>query len=122
MSESQPQVVYVAAPVPPPPHSNRLFGSLIALVGAVAFALVYAVALAITVAVTGGSFPNTLSRILASQLFWVPILFFLVAFVLLALALNRAKWWAFALGGLLVAAWSTSARSVCSCCCRAPSR
>ena len=81
MSESQPQVVYVAAPVPPLPHSNRLFGSLIALVGAVAFALVYAGALAITVAVAGGSFPNTLSRILASQLYWVPILFFLVAIV-----------------------------------------
>lgn len=96
------QVVYVHAPVPPKVAHNRLFGALIALLGTVAFALIYfgvaAAFLAIThyVNVTGQQFVNT-------PAYWVPILFYAVGSVVLAVAANRAPWWAHVAGSALVA-------------------
>src|SRR5436190_11281292 len=41
------RVVYVESAVPPKPRSNRVIGSLLALLGAVVFAVVYAVIVAL---------------------------------------------------------------------------
>ena len=103
---SSPQIVYVQAPVPPKDRSNRVVGVLLALLGAVLFAVLYAAvaALVINLRVGGGSFFGpSFTAFLNSSAFWVPILIFAIAFVLLVLIVNRAGWWVHIVGSILVA-------------------
>jgi len=97
------EVVYVQAPTPPPARHNRGFGVLISLLGAVAFALLYIAVIAILAAVAGASVDATLSSFLQSMAFWVPVAVYAVVSSLFALIVNRAAWWAHALGSLFVA-------------------
>jgi hypothetical protein len=97
------EVVYVQAPTPPPARHNRGFGVLISLLGAVAFALLYIAVIAILVAIAGASVDATLSSFLQSMAFWVPVAVYAVVSSLFALIVNRAAWWAHALGSLFVA-------------------
>lgn len=97
------EIVYVAAPVPPKVRNNRVAGVLLAVLGAVLFAVLYAGAYALATAVVGIPVATAFTAFASSYLFWVPVLVFLVTFVLLVLALNRAGWWAHVLGSLIVA-------------------
>jgi hypothetical protein len=99
--------IYVTAPVPPKKKSNRGFGVLIALAGTVVFALVYAAVVAIIAAI--GYPPSRfldefLKSFIGAWLFWIPVIFFFVAMVVLVQILNRAGWWAYIIGGFVVAA------------------
>lgn len=97
------EVVYVQAPTPPAPRHNRGFGVLISLIGAVAFALLYIAVVAIVGAILGASVEAQLSTFLQSIAFWVPVAVYAVVSSLFALIVNRAAWWAHALGSLFVA-------------------
>lgn len=99
------RVIYVATPTPPKPRSNRVVGSLLALAGAVLFALVYAlVAILVLASPLGESFPSRdFAGFIRDAAFWVPVLFFTLGFVLVVLLLNRAAWWLHVLGSILVA-------------------
>ena len=93
------QTVYVAAPNPPRRRGNRGFGVLIALAATVIFVVLFAVAeFFIRTLRTGESSFSFLSQ----QTFYVPVLFFLVGFILLVLIANRSSWWAYILGSLFV--------------------
>jgi hypothetical protein len=93
------EVVYVAAPIPPKPKGNRGIGVLLALLSAVLFLVLYALFALLIRAVTGG--PVTL-EFLRDGSFYIPALLFAVAFVVLALLVNRAGWWSFVFGSLFV--------------------
>lgn len=100
------RVIYVAAPVPPKPRSNRVLGSLLALLGAVIFAVVYALIVALLLQL--GLLPKVnpesgFGEFIQDAVFWVPVLFFAIGFVLIVLLLNRAAWWLHVVGSLLVA-------------------
>jgi hypothetical protein len=106
--------IYSQAPAPaqvvrterPAQRGNRLFGTVIALLGTVAFAVVYAV-VALIFFVMNPAVDNavaTLTRFLVSFAFIIPVAFFAIAFILLVLILNRAGWWAYIIGGFVVAA------------------
>ncbi len=98
------EVVYVQAPVPPRLKGNRGIGSLLAVLGAAVFAAIYAGACIVAFFLKGDKAPmNTFSLFIQSAIFWVPVLVFLVAFVLLVLLVNRAGWAAHVFGSLLVA-------------------
>jgi len=97
------EVVYVQAPTPPPARHNRGFGVLISLLGAVAFALLYIAVVAIVGVILGASVDAQLSSFLQSIAFWVPVVVYAVVSSLFALIVNRAAWWAHALGSLFVA-------------------
>lgn len=98
------QVVYVQAPTPPVPRSNRGIGSLVALLGAVGFALVYLAAGALIIALTpGANVQAGVAQFTVSAVFWVPIAVYAVFAVLFVLAVNRAAWWVHVLGSLAVA-------------------
>lgn len=100
-----PTPVYVAQPAQPARRGNRLFGTVIALLGTVAFALVYA-AVASLFFIFNPAVDNaaaTLTRFLVNFAFIVPVVFFAIAFILLVLILNRAGWWAYIIGGFVVA-------------------
>jgi hypothetical protein len=98
------QVVYVESPIPPRPRGNRVVGVLLALVGAVVFAVVYAVVGGLFDVVGGAApFGREFAQFVGSAAFWVPILVFALAFILLVLVVNRAGWAAHVFGSLLLA-------------------
>jgi hypothetical protein len=100
------QVVYVQAPLPPKVRGNRVIGVLLALLGTVVFAAVYAGAASIPLALRfsgGDGFSPAFSAFVQNAIFWIPIMMFALAFVVLTVVLNRAGWWAHVLGSLLVA-------------------
>lgn len=97
------EVVYVQAPTPPRGRNNRGFGVLISLLGAVAFALLYIAAVAIVGAILGAAVDVQVSTFVQSIAFWVPVAVYAVVSSLFALIVNRAAWWAHALGSLFVA-------------------
>jgi hypothetical protein len=98
---AQPQTVYVTAPTPPRKKSNRGIGTLLAVLGTIAFALLHGMITAIAYVAAGRSF--NLTAFITSSGFIVPTLTFLVVFVLAVLVINRAGWWAWVLGSLIVA-------------------
>lgn len=95
------RVVYTSAPLPPKPHSNRVAGILLALAGAVVFAVLFALAGAAYIALTGST--SSIGDFITDAIFWIPVLFFTLGFILVVVLLNRAGWWVHVLGSLLVA-------------------
>ncbi|SDY46144.1 hypothetical protein [Herbiconiux ginsengi] len=101
----QPVPQPIMAPVPPTPRGNRGGGSLIALVGTVAFAVVYAAVAFVVISanVQPDAYVSAFSSFLTSAAFIVPIVVFAISLILIVLIVNRAGWWAYVLGGFLVA-------------------
>lgn len=95
------RVVYVTTPTPPRARSNRIVGSLLALAGTLVFAAVYGLIGAAYIAVTGSALG--FGDFITDAIFWIPVLFFTIGFVLVAVLLNRAAWWVHVLGSVLVA-------------------
>jgi hypothetical protein len=94
------QVVYVQTPPEPKSRGNRGAGALIALGAGVVFAGV----LALATSLIGFFITRSFSfDFLTSAQFYFPVLWFVVAFVLLAVIANRANWWAYIFGSILVA-------------------
>jgi hypothetical protein len=93
------QIVYVTAPVPPKPKSNRGFGLLIALLATVLFAVLFAFAVLLIIRAVTGSATMT---VLANPGYWLPVTFFLVSFALVVLIANRAGWWAYIIGSAVI--------------------
>jgi len=95
-----PQVVYVQAPAAPKKLGNRGFGVLVALLSSLLFALLLGLSTAaLEILVNGQSRFGFFGRVE----FYIPVLFFLIAFVILVLLANRANWWAYILGSVFVA-------------------
>jgi len=95
------QVVYVQAPVPPRAAGNRGIGTIFA----VAAAIVYGVLLAgvtwiIQYATTGA----TGVPFLGIWDFYIPIIVFAIALIVVVVVVNRAGWGAYVLGSLFVGA------------------
>jgi hypothetical protein len=98
------EVVYVQAPIPPKLRGNRGVGSALAVLGAVLFAAVYGIAVIVAFFFRGDATPlSTFALFIQNAAYWVPVLVFLVAFVLLVLIVNRAGWAAHVFGSLVVA-------------------
>ena len=97
--------VYRSVSTPPKKAGNRGMGTLIALVGTVAFAVVYAgvasFIFAFTVSLSG--WLSTLLRFIESPAFITPVVFFAIGLIVLVLIANRARWWAYVLGGFPIA-------------------
>jgi hypothetical protein len=94
------QVVYVTEPQPPRNKGNRGVGALFALLSGIVFVGLLAVATALMAMVNGGALDFGFLR---DARFYIPVLFFVIGFVLLVLILNRASWSAYIVGSLLVA-------------------
>lgn len=92
------RVVYVQMPSAPKKHGNRGIGSLVALAATVVFTAVYAL-IAALITSSGGRLSFAF---LTRPEFYIPALFFAIGFILLVLILNRANWWAYIIGSLLL--------------------
>jgi hypothetical protein len=97
--------VYVTAPTPPTARGNRGIGILIVLLATLVYAIVYAaVSLAyFALNFAGRGYLGQFESYVTSVAFWVPVAAFFVLFVLLVAIVNRGGWWAYVLGGFLVA-------------------
>lgn len=102
--------IYLQRPEPPKKKSNRGVGILIALVGTVAFALLWVAAVLVVGSLLTPSDefgPALREFFLGGNAFglrgWAPVLAFFIGMVVLVQILNRARWWAYILGGLFVA-------------------
>ncbi len=99
------QTVYITAPQPPRRKGNRGFGTLLAVLATVAFAAAYAGLVALLILfVRPDGVESAFGAFVTGPLFYVPVLVFLVFMVLWALLANRASWWAWVVGSLVVAA------------------
>ena len=97
---AQPNVVYVPTPQAPVDKSNRGFGVLMSVLATVVFLIVLAIVMVIVYSArSNGLFVDFLTQ----TAFYVPALFFLVGSIALALILNRAGWWTYVIGSLVVA-------------------
>ena len=97
---ASPQVVYVAVPAPPKKKGNRGFGVLLALAGAV----VYSIALTIVLAIMSVVATGRLSLgFVGNPNFLIPVGLFAFGLILVVLLVNRAGWWSYVIGSVVVA-------------------
>ena len=106
-----PQPIFVQAPEEPHPRGNRGAAGGIGLIAAVCFAVLY-LASGLVIGLVDGSITNDgltdwLVDALSSWALWVPTIVFFIAFWLLGAIINRGRWGAWVIIGLLVgvAAW-----------------
>lgn len=95
----EPRVVYMTAPTPPKVAGNRGFGVFIALASTLVFAIVFAIAVAIINAVQVG---RVEIGFVQQPAFYVPIAFFALGALIIALIVNRAGWAAHVFGSIVV--------------------
>lgn len=98
--------IYVQAPTPPRNRSNRGFGILVALLAAVVYAALYSLVAFLIAGVTSNTIADagTLFREFAVRpVFYVPVIFFFLAFALLIAIVNRGGWAAYVIFSFLVA-------------------
>ncbi len=102
-ASAQPTVVYVTAPTPPRAEGARGVGVLVAVLGAGLFAAAYALLVVVLGLLAPGFGLGGALRFTTTPTFWIPVIVFALAYVLLVVIVNRAGWWAHVLGGFLVA-------------------
>ncbi|TAM69500.1 MAG: hypothetical protein EPN48_09080 [Microbacteriaceae bacterium] len=98
--------VYVAAPQPPKNKGNRSAGILIALLAAVVYAIVSAIAVLVIFLLnrrTARIATHDLVQYLGTPSFYLPVVIFALALILLIAIVNRGGWWAYVLGAFVVA-------------------
>ncbi len=100
------QPIFVQAPEAPRPRGNRAAAGAIGLLAALSFGVLY---LAVWVglglidgSVTVGSIGTALIAALGTWALWVPVVVFFVAFWLLGAIINRGRWAAWVIFGLIV--------------------
>lgn len=92
------QVIYL--PSAPVKRTNRFFGSLIALIATWVYAgLMALVIVVLLVAITG----QVKFTFVGSATFYIPVLFFAVAMLIVVVIANRAGWWSYMIGSAIVA-------------------
>ncbi|WP_336658895.1 hypothetical protein [Leucobacter sp. USHLN153] len=99
--------LYLQSPIPPDMKGNRGAGVLIALVATVGFALVFAGVLALWLAPTYPPSTFLTDAFLPWITSWpaiAAVVAFFVGLALIVLIVGRAGWWAYVLGGFVVAA------------------
>ena len=96
----QPSVVYVNAPQEPVDKGNRGFGVLISVAATIVFLIVLAIVMTI---IYSARADGLYLDFLGQTAFYVPALFFLIGSIVLVLLLNRAGWWTYVIGSLVVA-------------------
>jgi hypothetical protein len=101
-----PQPIFVQAPEAPTPKGNRAAAGAIGLLAALAFAVLYLATWLMVGAfegdVTVANVASAALAALATWSFWVPVVVFFVGFWVLGAIINRGRWGAWVVFGLLV--------------------
>lgn len=103
---ASPQPIFVQAPEAPRPRGNRAAAGAIGLLAALSFAILYLGAWLgiglVTGDVTNSGLGTAALGALVTLQFWVPVIVFFIAFWLLGAIINRGRWGAWVILGLLV--------------------
>ncbi|GAB3121811.1 hypothetical protein [Glaciibacter psychrotolerans] len=105
-ADQLPTPIYVQAPTPPTPAGNRGGGILIALLATVAYAALFSVVAFLIVGITSSTVEQAVSAFsgfVVRPVFYIPVIFFFIAFSLLIAIVNRGGWWNYVFFGFLVA-------------------
>lgn len=94
------RIIYIQAPAAPRLLGNRGLGAVIGVLAGLVFAAILALITAVIQFAGSGRFDF---GFLAEANFYIPVLFFIIGFVLLVLIVNRASWWAYIIGSFIVA-------------------
>ncbi len=101
-----PQPIFVQAPESPRPRGNRAAAGAIGLLAALSFAVLYLAALLGFGALAGDVTVDNVGEValgaLGSWSLWVTVVVFFLAFWLLGAIINRGRWGAWVIFGLLV--------------------
>jgi hypothetical protein len=101
-----PQPIFVQAPEAPRPRGNRAAAGAIGLLAALSFAVLYLGAWlgfgALAGDVTGANFAEVALGALGTWSLWVTVVAFYLAFWVLGAIINRGRWGAWVIFGLLV--------------------
>lgn len=101
-----PQPIFVQAPEAPRPRGNRAAAGAIGLLAALSFGVLYlAVGVGLGLidgSVTASSIGTALLAALSTWALWVPVVVFFIAFWLLGAIINRGRWAAWVIFGLIV--------------------
>lgn len=99
------QTVYVTAPNPPKPRGNRGMGTMLAVLATIVFAAAYLGVVALLILfISPSNVASGMGQFVTGPQFWVPVLVFFVVMILWALLANRASWWSWVIGSLVIAA------------------
>jgi hypothetical protein len=98
-ASDEPRVVYLTAPTPPKVAGNRGFGVFTALASTLLFAIVFAIAVVIINAAQSGRVGFAFAQ---APSFYVPIAFFALGAIVIALIVNRAGWAAHVFSSIIV--------------------
>ncbi|WP_300591257.1 ABC transporter [Microbacterium sp.] len=100
------QPIFVQAPEAPRPRGNRAAAGAIGLLAALSFGVLYlAVGVGLGLidgSVTASSIGTALLAALSTWALWVPVVVFFIAFWLLGAIINRGRWAAWVIFGLIV--------------------
>ncbi len=100
------QPIFVQAPEAPRPKGNRAAAGAIGVLAALSFGVLYLAAWlgfgAITGDVTAANIGEQAVQAVGTWALWVPVVVFFVAFWLLGAIINRGRWGAWVIFGLLV--------------------
>ncbi|RLK48055.1 ABC transporter [Microbacterium telephonicum] len=106
VAPAAPQPIFVQAPEAPRPRGNRGAVGAIGLLAALSFGVLYLIAALVIRVVDGDVTATNLATEAVSALtswwFWVPVAVFFLAFWLLGAIINRGRWGAWVIFGLLV--------------------
>ncbi|WP_194409426.1 ABC transporter [Microbacterium cremeum] len=101
-----PQPIFVQAPEAPRPRGNRAAAGAIGLLAALSFAILYFAVWLGVGAIRGDVTAENVGAValehLATWSLWVPVIVFFLAFWLLGAIINRGRWGAWVVFGLLV--------------------
>jgi hypothetical protein len=100
---AQPTVVFVTAPQPPKKRGARGVGAFVALLSAGVFTAVYALLVVLLGLIEPRYGVAGALETIASVTFYLPVIVFFLAYLLLVVIVNGAGWWAHVLGGFIVA-------------------
>ncbi len=102
------QPIFVQAPEAPRVRGNRLTAALIGLIAAAVFGILYLIAGMCLAALLGSDdlgasrIGEATSAMLGSWVFWIPVITVFLGFWLLGAIINRGRWGAWVIFGLLV--------------------
>jgi hypothetical protein len=99
------QPVYVTAPQRPTRKGNRGAGILIALLATIAYAVISALVVLVIFMITKRTTDiavHDFTQYVGTASYYIPIVFFALAFILLVAIVNRGGWWAYILGAFFV--------------------
>jgi len=99
----QPTMVFVEAPKPPREQSARGVGAVVTVLATVLFAVTYGLLVLLLALLASPTGASEALRFFSSSTFWLPVVIFALAHLLLVVVANRAGWWAHVFGGFLVA-------------------